>query len=230
MSSALRSNQHQTLIVYAHGSLDNTNDIYFNAPQDKSIILFNTVGNKVTLPINEIEKLKSIYHRKSSLYTNNDKTLILTDEGTNWIKNIISWVATPDGIKQYVSLQRYYNHRNNVDIVQIPNLLLYFDERSGAQLIYGDGAARDIKIPSPYINLKDLIEKYNYVNSFLIIACLTNNIGLTNSELNLLSRIVKPSNRIFTRSNKKLRVRDIYEWNKAGITKNKKTKKKRIKK
>ncbi len=228
---------HKTLIVYTHGSLDNTNGIHFDAPEDKSIILFNTIGNNVTLPIEKIEELKKIYHEKSSLYVNNDKNIkLLTDKGKKWINNIELCGITSEGIKQYVLLQPYYNHKDNVDKVKIPNLLLNFDNKSGAQLIYADGSHEDITDIPKTINLKDLIDKYKDVNSFLIISCLANHIKLNNFDLNLLSRIVKPSNKICTRSLKRKREEAITKWNeddsnsKGGRIKNKKTRKNKNKK
>jgi hypothetical protein len=229
---------HKTLIVYVHGSLDNTNGIHFDAPEDKSIILFNTVGNNVTLPIEKIEELKKIYHENSSLYENNDKNIkLLSSKGKKWINNIELCGITSEGIKQYVLLQPYYNHKDNVDKVKIPNLLLNFDNKSGAQLIYADGSHEDITDIPKTINLKDLIDKYKDVNSFLIISCLANHIKLNNFDLNLLSRIVKPSNKICTRSIKRKHDEAIKEWDdeddsnsKGGRIKNKKTRKKNNKK
>ena len=194
----MTNNIHKTLIIYSHGSLDNTGEIFFNAPENKPVVLFNTVGNIVTLPIEKIDTLKEIYKTDNSLYKGNDKDGRLTEEGTKWMYSNKLFEISPYGdIKQLVSLQHYYNHKDNSNDVNIPNLLLDFsDDKCGAELIIKENnnfksIEHVIDLKNKIINLKDLIEDYNTVNSFIVIACLTNSI-LDKTDLNLLKKIVAP--------------------------------------
>ena len=95
----MTNNIHKTLIIYSHGSLDNTGDIFFNAPENKPVVLFNTVGNIVTLPIEKIDTLKEIYKTDNSLYKGNDKDGRLTPQGTKWINsNKLFEISSDDNI------------------------------------------------------------------------------------------------------------------------------------
>ena len=210
---------HKTLIIYSHGSLDNTGDIFFNAPENKPVVLFNNVGNIVTLPIEKIDTLKEIYKTDNSLYKGNDKDGRLTEEGTKWINSNKLFAISSDGnIKQLISLQHYYNYVNNVNMINIPNLLLDFTEdKCGAELIIKENNKFKSILPvidlkDKIINLKDLIETYKDINTFIIIACLKNSI-LDKTDLNLLKKIVAPFPiKAITRSRTQQRNKDIQAW------------------
>jgi hypothetical protein len=189
---------HTTLIIHTHGSLSNRDSVMFVPPPNKSIVLFGLAGKLVRYTTKGLNQIKDIYRNGDSLYKNNDKDPKPTSIGLGWLNKNTIYRDRDGSIKERLFPYRFYrtdygedNYFNEFDAM--PNLELQFGQggencdnwgNTGERSCYAEivylYADRTTKSSnelehSRYVSLRELIDEFPEVNSFIVLACLVNN-------------------------------------------------------